>query len=59
MHARLPIPPGLVPRLHAGDVGAAVTLACRRARASGLPVTFEPAAEYVASIEARVCWRAC
>jgi CRISPR-associated protein Csx17 len=41
-HIRLPVPPGLVARLRAGDVGAAVTLACRRARASGLPVMFEP-----------------
>ena len=49
--AGLPIPPGLVPRLHAGDVGGAVTLACRRARGSGLPVTFEPAAGHVASID--------
>jgi CRISPR-associated protein Csx17 len=47
----LPIPPGLLSRLHAGDVGAAVALACRRARGSGLPVTFEPAAEHVASID--------
>ena len=44
---RLPVPPGLVARLRAGDVGAAVTLACRRARASGLLVTFEPRAEHV------------
>jgi len=45
---RLPVPPGLVARLRAGDVGSAVTLACRRARASGLPVTFEPRAAHVA-----------
>jgi CRISPR-associated protein Csx17 len=49
--AGLPIPPGLVPRLHAGDVGDAVALACRRAQGSGLPVTFEPVAEHVASID--------
>jgi CRISPR-associated protein Csx17 len=49
--AGLPIPPGLVPRLHAGDVGAAVALACRRARGSGLPVTFEPAVQHVASTD--------
>jgi CRISPR-associated protein Csx17 len=49
--AGLPIPPGLLPRLRAGDVGAAVALACRHARGSGLPVTFEPAAEHVADID--------
>lgn len=38
----LPIPPGLVQRLRAGQIGGALALACRRARASGLPVTFEP-----------------
>jgi CRISPR-associated protein Csx17 len=43
----LPIPPGVVSRLRAGDVGSAVALACQRARASGLPVTFKPAAEHV------------
>jgi CRISPR-associated protein Csx17 len=48
---KLPVPPGLVARLRAGDVGAAVTLACRRARASGLPLTFEPRAAYVADVD--------
>ena len=48
---RLPVPPGLVARLRAGDVGAAVALACRRARASGLPVTFAPPAAQVASVD--------
>jgi CRISPR-associated protein Csx17 len=48
---RLPVPPGLIARLRAGDVGAAMALACRRARASGLPVTFEPRRENVAGID--------
>ena len=48
---KLPVPPGLVARLRAGDVGVAVTLACRRARASGLPVTFEPRAAHVADMD--------
>jgi CRISPR-associated protein Csx17 len=48
---KLPVPPGLVARLRAGDVGVAVTLACRRARASGLPVTFEPHAAHVADVD--------
>jgi CRISPR-associated protein Csx17 len=39
---RLPLPLALVARLRAGDIDAAVRIACRRARASGLPVTFEP-----------------
>lgn len=47
---KLPVPPGLVQRLRAGDVGAAVALACQRARASGLPVTFAPRAEQVANV---------
>lgn len=47
---RLPVPPGLVARLRAGDVGPAVTLACRRARASDLPLTFEPRAAHVAGV---------
>ncbi len=47
----LPVPPGLVARLRAGDVTAAVTLACRRARASGLPMTFEPRAAHVAGVD--------
>ena len=51
MDIRLPVPPGLVARLRAGDVGSAVTLACRRARASGLPVTFEPRAAHVADVD--------
>jgi CRISPR-associated protein Csx17 len=48
---RLPVPPRLVARLRAGDVGAAVALACRRAQASGLPVTFEPRAAHVADVD--------
>lgn len=40
---RLPVPPGLVARLRAGEVGAAVMAACRRTRASGLRATFEAA----------------
>jgi len=48
---RLPIPPGLIARLRTGEVGAAMTLACRRARASGLPVTFEPRREDTAGID--------
>jgi CRISPR-associated protein Csx17 len=51
MDIRLPVPPGLVARVRAGDVGAAVTLACHRARASGLPVTFEPRAAHVAGLD--------
>jgi CRISPR-associated protein Csx17 len=50
MDIRLPVPPGLVARLRAGDVGSAVILACRRARASGLPVTFEPRAAHIADV---------
>lgn len=46
--ATLPIPTGLVQRLRAGDIGGAVALASRRARASGLPVTFAPGAEETA-----------
>jgi len=49
----LSIPTGLVPRLDAGDVGSAMALACRRARASGLPATFEPRAEHVSGINGR------
>lgn len=48
---RLPVPPGLIARLRAGDVGAAMALACRRARASGLPISFEPRRENVAGID--------
>jgi CRISPR-associated protein Csx17 len=48
---RLPVPPGLIARLRAGDVGAAMTLACRRARGSGLPITFEPRREDAAGID--------
>lgn len=48
---RLPFPPGLVARLRAGDIGAAVTLACRRARASGLPLTFELGRKDAANID--------
>lgn len=48
---RLPMPPGLVARLRTGDVGAAMALACRRARASGLPITFEPRGEDTAGID--------
>jgi CRISPR-associated protein Csx17 len=49
--ATLLIPPGLVGRLQRGDIGAAVRLASRRARASGLPLTFEPAAEHMAGTD--------
>jgi CRISPR-associated protein Csx17 len=49
-HSRLPVPPELVARLRAGDVSSAVTLACRRARASGLPVTFEPRAAHITDV---------
>lgn len=49
--AGLPIPPGLVPRLYAGDLGTGVALACRRARGSGLPVTFDPTAKNVAGVD--------
>jgi len=48
---RLPVPPRLIARLRAGDVGAAMALACRRARASGLPVTFAPRLEDAAGID--------
>jgi len=48
--ATLPVPTGLVQRLRSGDVGAATGLAYRRARASGLPVTFEPSSKHVASM---------
>jgi CRISPR-associated protein Csx17 len=48
---RLPIPLGLIARLRAGDVGAAIELACRRAQASGLPVTFEPRAQDIAHVD--------
>jgi CRISPR-associated protein Csx17 len=48
---RLPVPPGLIARLRAGDVGAAMALACRRARASGLPISFGPRRENVAGID--------
>jgi CRISPR-associated protein Csx17 len=51
--AMLPVPTGLVWRLRSGDVGVAVALACRRARASGLPMTFEPRAEHVAHLDGR------
>ena len=37
---RLPVPPGLLTRLAAGDVATAVALAFARARASGWPVPF-------------------
>lgn len=40
----LPMPPGLPARLAAGDVAAAVTLAVRRLRASGLAPSFREAA---------------
>lgn len=48
---RLPVPPGLIARLRTDDVGAAMALACRRARASGLPITFEPRGEDAAGID--------
>jgi CRISPR-associated protein Csx17 len=48
---RLPVPPGLIARLRTGDVGAAMALACRRARASGLPITFAPRPEDAAGID--------
>lgn len=48
---RLPMPPGLVARLRTGDVGTAMALACRRARASGLRITFEPRGEDAAGID--------
>jgi len=48
---RLPVPPGLIARLRTGDVGAAMALACGRARASGLPISFEPRRENVAGID--------
>ncbi|HZR85680.1 MAG TPA: type I-U CRISPR-associated protein Csx17 [Bradyrhizobium sp.] len=48
---RLPVPPGLIARLRAGDVGAAMALACRRARASGLPISFEPRRKDAAGID--------
>lgn len=48
---RLPVPPGLIARLRAGDVGAAMALACRRARASGLPISFEPRRDDAAGID--------
>lgn len=48
---RLPIPAGLIARLRTGDVGAAVALACGRARASGLPISFEPRRENAASFD--------
>jgi CRISPR-associated protein Csx17 len=48
---RLPVPPGLIARLRTGDVGAAMALACRRARASGLPISFEPRPEDAAGID--------
>ncbi len=48
---RLPVPPGLIARLRTGDVGAAMALACRRARASGLPISFEPRREDAAGID--------
>ncbi len=41
--ARLPVPPGLVPRLRAGQADAAVRAALARARASGLASPFDPA----------------
>jgi CRISPR-associated protein Csx17 len=47
---RLPLPAALVARLRAGDVDAAVTMACSRARASGLPVTFEPRRAYIGGV---------
>lgn len=47
---RLPVPPGLMARLRTGDVGAAMTLARRRARASGLPISFEPRGEDEAGV---------
>lgn len=48
---RLPVPHGLIGRLRTGDIGAAMALACRRARASGLPITFEPRGEDAAGID--------
>jgi CRISPR-associated protein Csx17 len=48
---RLPVPPGLVARLRAGDIDSALMLACRRARASGLPLTFELGRKNVADVE--------
>ncbi|MCA1951448.1 MAG: type I-U CRISPR-associated protein Csx17 [Hyphomicrobiales bacterium] len=48
---RLPVPSGLTGRLRTGDIGAAMALACRRARASGLPITFEPRREDAAGID--------
>lgn len=48
---RLPVPPGLIARLRTGDVGAAMALACGRARASGLPISFEPRRENAAGID--------
>jgi len=41
--ARLPVPPGLVARLRAGQTDAAVRSALARARASGLASPFDPA----------------
>jgi CRISPR-associated protein Csx17 len=51
--AALRVPPALVTRLQAGDVGAAVALAARGAQASGLPVTFKPHAEHVEGSDGR------
>ncbi len=48
---RLPVPPGLVARLRTGDVGAAMALALQRARASGLPISFEPRREDAVGID--------
>lgn len=48
---RLPLPPGLIARLRMDDVGAAMALACRRARASGLPISFEPRRDDAAGID--------
>lgn len=48
---RLPVPPGLMARLRSGDVGAAMMLACRRARASGLTISFEPRREDAVGVD--------
>jgi CRISPR-associated protein Csx17 len=47
----LPVPPGLVAHLRAGDVGAAVMAANWRARASGLPLIFELGREDMPNID--------
>ncbi|MDD4932229.1 MAG: hypothetical protein PHO89_02030, partial [Methylacidiphilaceae bacterium] len=48
---RLPVPSGLIARLRSSDVGAAMVLACRRARASRLPVAFEPRRQDTAGVD--------